>query len=152
LFQYIFNLLCSWKFQIFVNLFVKFLETIIMTGEPTHTYRMKCQKFHCAPNYISCCIKGEISSLCISYSVYHYTVVQINNCLRRTSAIKAATMKFMDNFRNERKPSRATTKSTPFVVSKDEWDTKKNAVKLMKSALNALWCADRHLSGWSNVE
>ena len=34
-----------------------------------------------------------------------------------------ATMKNMDNFHYKGKPSRATAKSTPFAVSKDEWDT-----------------------------
>ena len=31
-----------------------------------------------------------------------------------------------DDFRYEEKPSRPTTKLTPFAVSKDEWDTKED--------------------------
>ena len=37
-----------------------------------------------------------------------------------------------------RKPSRATTKSTLFAVSKDEWDTKEDTSKSMKNALYVL--------------
>ena len=36
-------------------------------------------------------------------------------------------------------------KSTPFAVSKDEWNTKKDNGKYMKHALYVLWCAKRHL-------
>ena len=46
-----------------------------------------------------------------------------------------------DDFRYEGKPSRATTKSTLFVVSKDEWDTKEDTGKFMKNALYVLWYA-----------
>ena len=34
-----------------------------------------------------------------------------------------ATMKNMEDFHFEGKPSRATAKLTPFPVSKDEWET-----------------------------
>ena len=44
-------------------------------------------------------------------------------------------MKNMDDFRYEGKPSHATTKSTLFAVSKDEWDTKEDTGKSMKNAL-----------------
>ena len=43
-------------------------------------------------------------------------------------------MKNTDDFCFEGKPSRATTKSTLFTVSKDEWDTKEETGKLMKNA------------------
>jgi len=45
-----------------------------------------------------------------------------------------------------------TTKSTPFMVSKDEWDTKKGPGKSMKNALYVLQHGKRHLLGWSDVE
>jgi len=45
-----------------------------------------------------------------------------------------------------------TTKSTPFVVSKDEGDTKEGPGKSMNNALYAQWHRKRHLSDWSNVE
>ena len=64
-----------------------------------------------------------------------------------TSAIKIATMKNTDDFHFEGKSSRATTKSTPFAVSKDEWDTKEDTGKSMKNALYILRYAKRHLSG-----
>ena len=46
----------------------------------------------------------------------------------------------------------ATTKSTLFTVSKDEWDTKEDTGKSMKNALYVLRYAKRHLSGRSDVE
>ena len=58
----------------------------------------------------------------------------------------------MDDFRYEGKPSCATTKSTLFTVSKDEWDTKEDTGKSMKNALYVLRYAKRHLSGRSDVE
>ncbi len=64
-----------------------------------------------------------------------------------TSAIEIATMKNTDHFRFEGKPSRAHAKSTPFPVSKDEWDTKEDTGKSMKNALHVLRYAKRHLSG-----
>ena len=62
----------------------------------------------------------------------------IENYLKSTSAIKVATMKSMDDFHYEGKPSRATTKSTLFAVSKDEWDTKEDTGKSLKNALYVL--------------
>ena len=53
-------------------------------------------------------------------------------------------MKNMDDFRFEGKPSRACAKSTPFPVSKDEWDTKEDTGKSMKNALYVLRYAKRH--------
>jgi len=38
-----------------------------------------------------------------------------------------------------------TTKSTPFVVSEDEWDTKEGPGKSMKNALCVLQCVKRHI-------
>ena len=61
-------------------------------------------------------------------------------------------MKHMDDFRFEGKPSCAHTKSTPFSVSKDEWDTKEDTGKSMKNALYVLRYAKRHLLGQSDVE
>ena len=56
-------------------------------------------------------------------------------------------MKNMDDFCYEGKSSHATAKSTPFTVSKDEWDTKKDTGKSMKNVLYVLRYAKRHLSG-----
>ena len=50
------------------------------------------------------------------------------------------------DFLYEGKPSRATTKSTPFAVNKDEWDTKENTGKSMKNALYILRYAKRYVS------
>ena len=44
----------------------------------------------------------------------------------------------------QRKPSCATTKSIPFAVSKDEWNTKEDSGKFKKNALYVLRYAKRH--------
>ena len=59
---------------------------------------------------------------------------------------------YYEKFRFEGKPSRACSKSTPFPVSKDEWDTKEDSGKSMKIALYVLRYAKRHLSGQSDIE
>ena len=51
-------------------------------------------------------------------------------------------MKITNDFH---KPSRATAKLTPVVVSKDEWNTKEDTGKSMKNALYVLWYAKRHM-------
>jgi len=56
-------------------------------------------------------------------------------------------MKIMGNFCYDREPSRATTKSKLFVISKDVWDTKGDADKSMKNVLYILWFGKTHLSG-----
>ena len=72
--------------------------------------------------------------------------------LEKRLAIRLATKKNTDDFHFEWKPSHAHAKSTPFLVSKDEWDTKENTGKSMENALYVLWYAKRHLSGRSDVE
>ena len=78
--------------------------------------------------------------LCCQLCSTRYTGFRIKNCSKNTSAIKIATT---DDFCYKGKPSRATTKSTLFAVSKDEWDTGKS----MKNALYILRYAKRHQSG-----
>jgi len=56
----------------------------------------------------------------------------MNNSLKSTAVIKAATMKIMDEFNYEKKPN---TKSTLFTVNKDEWDTKEDTGMSIKNAL-----------------
>jgi len=46
----------------------------------------------------------------------------------------------------------STTKSTLFVVNKDEWNTKKGHGKSMKNAVYAQQYGKRHLSGGSDVK
>ena len=104
-------------------------------------------------SYINYRLKSELSiTLRCQLCSTRYTAVRIKNCLKSTSAIKIATMKNTNDFRYERKPSRATTKSTPFAVSKDEWDAKEDTGKSMKNALYVLRYAKRHLLGQSDVE
>ena len=75
-----------------------------------------------------------------------YTALRIKNCLKSTSAIKVATMQNADNFCYEGKPSCATTKLTPFALSKDEWNTKEDTGNSMKNALYVVRYAKRHVS------
>ena len=79
------------------------------------------------PNHINYRLKSEVSiTLRCRLCSTRYTAVRIKNCLKSTSAIKIATMKNTDNFHFQGKPSHARAKSTPFPVSKDEWDTKED--------------------------
>jgi len=57
--------------------------------------------------------------------------------LKRTSAIKVATMKITDDFCYKWKPSCAGLPQNPtlFMVSEDEWDTKEVTGKFMKNVL-----------------
>ena len=97
---------------------------------------------------INYCLKSEVSiTLCCQLYSTHFTALQIKKCLKSTSAITVAPMKNTDGFRYEAKPLRATDKSTPFTVSKDEWDTKGDTSKSMTNALYILWYAKRHVSG-----
>jgi len=79
-----------------------------------------------------------------------YAAVWINNCLKRISAIKVATMKITDDFHYD--IMYLPQKSTLFVESKDKWDTKEGTGKSMKNALYVQWCGKRHLLGRSNIE
>jgi len=89
---------------------------------------------------------SEKKIFCCQLCSTHYAAVQINNCIKRTSAIKVVTMKITDNFHFEWKPS-YTTKSTLFMESKDEWDTNEGTSKSMKNALHVQWYDKRHLLG-----
>jgi len=61
---------------------------------------------------------------------------------KRTSTIKVATMKIMDNFCYEW----YLPQNWHFVVSKDEWDTEEGiAGKSMKNAFYEQQCPKRHL-------
>ena len=105
------------------------------------------------PSYINYHVKSEASiTLHCQLCSTCYTAIRIENCSKSTSVIKTATMINTDNFRYEGKPSRATTKTTLFAVSKDEWDTKEVTGKSMKNALYILRYAKRHLLGRSDVE
>ena len=86
---------------------------------------------YCLKNKVFITFHCQLCSTC-------YTAVRIKNCLKSTSAIKVVTMKNTDDFCYEGKPSCATTESTLFAVSKDEWDIKKDTSKSMKNALYVL--------------
>jgi len=107
---------------LFVNFFLKTIEyrgrdtaLDIITGEPTYT-ESKQWDYISYPSYINYCLKRRCSVANNVQPVVTGTAVRIDNCLKRTSAIKIATMKIMDNFCYA---IMCTTKSTLFVVSKD---------------------------------
>jgi len=58
-----------------------------------------------------------------------YAAVRIKNCLKRTFAIKVATMKITDDFCYKWKPSCAYHIIDTFVESKNNWDTKEGTGK-----------------------
>ena len=112
-----------------------------------HLYNLRIPKEMVpCPNFINYRLKNEVSiTLHCQLCSTCYTAIQIKNCLKSTSAIKIATMKNTDDFYFEGKPSCACTKSTPFPVSKNEWDTEEDTGKSMKNTLYILQYAKRHL-------
>ena len=125
-------------------LFVNFFCRLILTD---HAFRIIWSR-------ASIISESEVSIavFCLLCSP-RYTTVRIKKCLKSTSVLKVATMKKYGQFLvTQRKPSRATTKSTLFTVSKDEWNTKEDTGKSLKNALHVPRYAKRHLSGWSDVE
>jgi len=111
------------------------MHSLIIADETMHT---ASKQWHC----ISITVQKE-DTLLLAICSTRYIAVQINNCLKRISAIKVATMKITDDFCYNGSHHVPITKSTPFVVSKDEWGTGKS----MKNALYVLWYGKRHLSG-----
>ena len=121
-----------------------------MTGEPTCTASKERNSIVPPPTNYHLKSEASIRLRCQLCST-RYTVLRIKNCLKSTSAIKVATMKNTNDFCYKGKPSRATAKSTPFVVSQDEWDTKEDTGKSMKNTLYKLQYAKRHMSSRSDV-
>ena len=83
-----------------------------------HVYRIKRKKWP-RPSYINYHLKSQVSiTLRCQLCSTHYKVVQIKNCSKSTSAIKAATTKSTNDFHFKGKPSHAIAKSTLFAVNK----------------------------------
>ena len=119
-----------------------------MIGEPTHTAfeMVPCAQLYRLKSEVSITLRCQLCST-------HYTAVQIKNSVfEKHLCNRSNRYENTDDFRCEGKPSRATTKSTLFAVSKDEWETKEDTGKSMKNALYVLRYAKRHLSGRSDVE
>jgi len=108
---------------------------------------MHRKQSHCAPHLHIYHLKRRhfIAS-------YVQPVMQQYESLKRTFAIKVATMKITDNSITNGSHHVPTTKSALFVESKDEWNTKDDTGKSMKNALHAQWYGKRHLSSWSNIK
>ena len=102
-----------------------------------------------------CALLGDIyvmSKKSMSYHIMELYVMTIVASLfeKHLCNQSIATVKNTDDFCYENKPSRATTKSAIFAVSKDEWNTKEDTGKSKKNALYVLRYAKRHLSGRNN--
>jgi len=119
----------------------------IITDKPTHT---TSKKWYHAPHLRIYHL--EKKTLCCQLCSIHYRAVRINSYLKRTSAIKVTTIKLWMISMTNGSHHVPTTKLTLFIVSKDEWGTKKGTGKSMKIALYAQWYGKRHLLGWSDVE
>ena len=121
-----------------------------MTGELTHT-TSKERNGTVRPSYQLSFEKCGIyyTLLLAMFNPLHN--IKNQELFENTSAIKVVTMKNIDDFCYEGKPSLATAKSTPFALCQDEWDTKgdtkEDTGKSMKNALYVLQYAKRYLSG-----
>jgi len=87
-------------------------------------------------------LKGEASF------APHYWPVWIKSC---------CVQSYYENygwfpFRIKGNPSRAMAKSTPYVFSEDEWDTKEDPGKSIKNVFYVLRYVKRHFSGRRDVE
>ena len=76
--------------------------------------------------------------------ILHCQLITQQYCSKSPSVIKVATVKNTDDFCYAKK---ATTKLTPFAVSKDVWNTNKDTGKSMKNVLYVLRYAKRCQSG-----
>jgi len=94
------------------------------------------------PQYMKYHLKSEVAitfSLPVAFN--RYTAVQINDCLKRTSAIKEATT-ITDNFHYKCGSYHVpTTKTTLFMVNKD---AKEGTGKSIKNVLHVQQYGKRH--------
>jgi len=88
----------------------------------------------------------------LCFFISYVQLIQIKIYSKSTSVIKVDSMKNMVISITNRKPSRATIKSTLFTVNKDEWDTKEDTGKSMKNIFYVLQYTKRHLLSWSDIE
>ena len=94
---------------------------------------------------------AEYTLLPAMINLLHSITIQEHS--KGTSAITASTMKIWTiSVMKGSHVSHTTTKSTPFAVSKDEWDAREDTDNFMKNALDILRYANRHVSSFSNVE
>ena len=108
----------------FVFQFLNFFAINILTSVPSHPILQKAIYSAAYPSYIIDCLICKVAiPLCCQLGLTSNIAVQIKNFLRSTSVIKVATMIFMDDFHHTKDPLCATTKSTVFAVSKNDWNT-----------------------------
>ena len=95
------------------------------------------------PSYINYRLKSEVSIMFHYRLPLHSSMNQ--ELLEKHLCNQNSHYENMDDFHYKGKPSRATTKSTLYAVSKDECYTKEDTGKSMKNALYVLQYAKRHL-------
>ena len=123
-----------------------------MTGEPTHT----ASGMALPPQlYINYCLKSDELSITLRCQLHMFNPLHSSmsqEVFEKHLCNQNSHYKIYGRICYEGKPSPATTKSTLFAVSKNEWNTKEDTVKSMKNALYVLQYAKRHFSGRSDVE
>ena len=91
------------------------------------------------------------TSIISEWSIYYGSLSAMFTQIH-SSTNQHLSEKYRQILSTQRKLSRATTKLTPFTVSKDEWNTKEDTGKSLKNTLHVLWYAKRHLSHLSDIE
>jgi len=86
--------------------------------------------------------------LCYQLCSTRYAAVQINNCFKKNFCNQSSHYEKLQMISVTNGSHHVpTTKSTLFVVNKDEWYTREGRGKSMKNALYVQRYGKRHLSG-----
>ena len=124
-------IVCKVKYQL--RFIVSYVQPVTQHFELRTVQKAPLQSQHnnrngaAHPSYINYCPdESKVSTMirCWLFLI-RYTAVRIKNRSKSTSANKIATMKNTDNFHYKGKPSRATTKSTLFAISKENGTQRK---------------------------
>ena len=110
-------------------LIVSYVQPVTQRFRSTTVRKAPLQSMHsgaACPNYINYRLKSEVSiTLCCRLCSTRYTAVQIENCLKSTSAIKTTTMKIR-TISIAKGSHHVLSPNRHFTVSKDEWDIKED--------------------------
>jgi len=124
----------------------------ILVNASRHSFCIKKMKVMVPHTWVILhCLKTEISitlhcQLCLTC----YIAVRTNQELFKEHPKYIVTMKmWMVSLRKE--AIHVIDKSKLFTVSNDEWNTKEDTGKFMKTALYLMWNVKRHFLDWSNI-
>jgi len=118
--------------------------SLIITGEPIH---IASKQLHACPTYVFIICK-EDASLPVMFNPLCSSMNQ--QLFKKNFCNQSSHYENCRRFNGSHHVS--TTKSTLFMVNKNEWYTKEGRGKSMKNALCVQRYGKRHLSGWSDVE